>query len=108
VAWRDAIKETKSGCAIEVEVTPGSRASVFPAGYNDWRGRIEAKVRAPAEDGQANDELRRLVATTLGVPPARVSVTSGATARRKTLTVEGLAHADAVARLSATLGEGSE
>jgi uncharacterized protein len=90
VEWQDAIKPAKDGVAIEVEVVPGSRESRFPAGFNEWRERIEAKVRAPPEEGQANAELVRLAAAALGVPPSRVSVSSGATSRRKTLYVIGL------------------
>lgn len=98
--WRGAIKPAREGAALDVEVVPGSRESRFPAGYNAWRGRLEAKVRAPPEGGQANDELRRLVADALGVPASRVRVASGHTSRRKTLLVEGLG-ADRVTALLA-------
>lgn len=99
VDWRSAVKPARGGCVLEVEVVPGSRESRFPAGFNEWRGRFEAKVRAPPEDGKANAELCALVAEALGVAGARVSVTSGATSRRKSLTVEGLAPAEATTRL---------
>ena len=96
-----AIAPTRGGgCAIDVEVVPGASESRFPAGYNAWRARIEAKVRAPPEDGQANAELLRLVAEALGVAPARVRLTSGATSRRKTVSVEGLAADEAARRLA--------
>ena len=98
--WRAAVKPAQGGVALDVEVVPGARESRFPAGFNEWRGRIEAKVRAPPEDGQANAELARLVADALGVPPASVRVTSGATSRRKTLLVTGLAKAEAERRLA--------
>lgn len=102
--WSDAVKPARDGCTVEVEVVPGARESRFPAGYNEWRGRIEAKVRAPAEDGQANAELVRLAASAFKVPPARVHVSSGQTSRQKTLTVTGLEASAAVALLSAQLG----
>lgn len=98
-----AVKPARGGCALDVEVVPGSRESRFPAGYNAWRERLEAKVRAPPEDGKANAELVGLVAEALGVPAARVRVTSGATSRRKTLTVEGLDAAEATRRLAPRL-----
>lgn len=99
-----AVRPTRDGgVAIDVEVVPGARESRFPAGYNAWRARIEAKVRAPPEDGQANAELVRLVATALGVAPARVRVTSGATSRRKTITVDGLSPDDILRRLQPEL-----
>jgi uncharacterized protein len=95
VDWRDAVKPAQGGVSLDVEVVPGARESRFPAGFNEWRGRIEAKVRAPPEDGQANAELTQIVAAALGVPAASVRVTSGATSRRKTLFVAGLAKAAA-------------
>lgn len=103
VEWTAALKPAKDGVALEVEVVPGSRESRFPAGFNAWRGRIEAKVRAPPEDGKANHELTTLVAQALGVPLARVQVTSGQTSRRKTLTVLGLSSQEAAERLQAAM-----
>ena len=102
-AWRAALKPARDGVALDVEVVPGSCESCFPAGFNAWRGRLEAKVRAPPEEGAANAELVRLVAEALGVPPARVVVTSGATSRRKTLTIEGAAVEDVARRLDPLL-----
>ena len=96
---RAAIKPAKGGVTLDVEVVPGSRESRFPAGFNAWRARIEAKVRAPPEDGQANAELVALVAAALDVPPARVCVSSGHTSRRKSLHVDGLTAQDVAARL---------
>lgn len=88
--WTPAVKRSAGGVTLELEVVPGSSESRFPAGYNEWRGRIEAKVRAPPEDGKANAELCGLVAAALGVPPAHVRVTSGQTSRRKSVTVAGI------------------
>lgn len=100
MAWRDAIKPARGGATIEVEVVPGSRESRFPAGFNAWRGRIEAKVKAPPEEGQANAELCALVAEALALPGASVRVASGQTSRRKTLAVAGLDAAEVQARLA--------
>jgi uncharacterized protein (TIGR00251 family) len=100
VDWHAAVKAARDGVALDVEVVPGSRESAFPVGYNKWRERIEAKVRAPPEDGKANAELVSLVAEALGVPGATVRVTSGATSRKKTLSVAGLTVADAIRLLA--------
>lgn len=98
--WRNAVQPSREGAALDVEVVPGARESRFPAGYNPWRKRIEAKVRAPPEDGQANAELVALVAEALGVPAATVRVAAGHTSRRKTLMVRGLGPAEVAARLA--------
>jgi uncharacterized protein YggU (UPF0235/DUF167 family) len=46
-------------------------------------------VRAAASEGEANAALTNLVARTLGVPPSRVTLVAGATARIKRLRVVG-------------------
>lgn len=97
--WRDALKPAKEGVTVEVEVVPGSRESRFPAGFNAWRGRLEAKVRAPPEEGQANAELCALVAAALGVPGANVRVSSGHTSRKKSLLVGGMSVDEVAKRL---------
>lgn len=101
--WRSAVKPAAGGTLLEVEVVPGSRESRFPCGFNAWRGRLEAKVRAPPEDGRANAELVALVAEALGVAASQVRVASGHTSRRKGVTVAGLAPPAVAARLAAAL-----
>ena len=102
--WARAVKPAGDGILLELEVVPGSRESRFPAGFNPWRGRLEAKVRAPPEEGQANAELCQLVAEALGVAAAAVRVSSGQTSRRKGLSVAGLTVEQAVARLAGPMG----
>lgn len=101
--WWEAIKPARGGVTIEMEVVPGSRESRFPAGFNAWRGRIEAKVRAPPEDRQANAELCGLVAAALRVPPSVVRIASGQASRRKSLAVAGVTQEEARARLEALM-----
>jgi len=64
-------------------------------------GGIKVRVAAPPVDGAANDELVRFLAERLGVPRAAVRLVAGAAARRKTVTVEGVAAAEAERRLLA-------
>jgi uncharacterized protein (TIGR00251 family) len=104
VDWHAAVKASSAGVTLDVEVVPGARESRFPAGYNAWRKRLEAKVRAPPEDGKANAELCALVADALGVPGARVSVLAGHTSRRKTIAVAGVDVGGARAALAPALG----
>ena len=63
----------------------------------DGRAYLGAHVRAVPEKGAANAALERLVAGFMGVPPSKVSVTAGTTARLKTVHVAG--QADALADL---------
>ena len=48
------------------------------------------RVTAPPVDGKANAALCALVAKRAGVPPSRVQVVRGSTARDKVVRVEGI------------------
>jgi uncharacterized protein YggU (UPF0235/DUF167 family) len=52
-------------------------------------GALRARVAAPPVDEAANHALVRLLARELGVAPSAVRIVSGATARRKTVAIEG-------------------
>lgn len=95
----DAVRESDGGIALNLEVQPSARSEGFPAGFNPWRGRIQARVAAPAEDGKANEALRGLVSTFFAVPHAQVVLAQGATARQKTVVVHGVPVKEALARL---------
>lgn len=99
-AWRKALSGAREGTSLDVEVVPGASESRFPAGFNEWRGVLTARLRAPPEKGKANEELVALVAERLGVPAAQVRITSGATSRRKRLIVEGLTPNAVASRLA--------
>ncbi|MGQ0535330.1 MAG: DUF167 domain-containing protein [Methanobacteriota archaeon] len=85
----DAVRAVAGGVEVDVEVVPGSLRSAFPAGYNEWRKRVQAKVAAPPEAGRANEELVALAAEFFGVSAARVAVVAGARDRKKRLRVLG-------------------
>lgn len=93
------IREAPGGVVLDVEVVPSAREDRFPAGGNPWRGTLRARVRAPPEEGQANEALRGLVAGFFGVPASRVRLLRGGRSRRKTLRVEGVSLDAATARL---------
>ena len=63
---------------------------------------LKARVSAPPHDGMANEALVRLLAKGLGVAPSKVRIVSGATARLKTIEVDG---GQELARTLASLGK---
>nr|WP_245215452.1 DUF167 domain-containing protein [Pararoseomonas baculiformis] len=65
--------------------------------------RIKAAVNEAPEDGRANRAICALLAQALEVPPSRVSVTSGAASREKTVLVAGGDATVLSARLAAKL-----
>ncbi len=98
--YADAITETGSGVTITLDVTAGAKKASFPAGYNEWRKSIRCHVTAPAVGGRANRAIVELIAETLGVPRADVSIASGHTSARKTVVVVGLSKGEVLAILS--------
>lgn len=69
---------------LALRVTPGARTEALEIAG----GQLSAKVRAKPEDGKANDAVRDLLARALGLPPSRVELLRGATAREKQFRVE--------------------
>lgn len=84
------VASTDGGSLLRVELTPGADEDTFPAGYNPWREVVEARVSAPAREGEANRALVELVAAELDLPTGQVRIKTGPTSRRKTLTLQGL------------------
>jgi uncharacterized protein len=68
-----------------MEIPPGAqvvRIKCFPDAGEDsiiplGNGRFEAYVRAPAQDGRANDRLIQLFAMHLSIPRERMRILSG-------------------------------
>ncbi len=86
------ITQTSSGIRIAVQVQPrASKTEV--AGLHGEAVRI--RLAAPPVDGAANDALVRFLSDLLGVPRSAVTISSGLSARRKTVLVAGLGVADA-------------
>ncbi|PEQ12108.1 hypothetical protein B2G71_13270 [Novosphingobium sp. PC22D] len=64
---------------ISVRVTPGARSEALEIAGD----KVLAKVRAKPEGGKANEAVRGLLATGLGVAPSRLELLRGATSRDK-------------------------
>jgi len=71
----------------------------------DGRQVLKARVRAAPSEGEANAALIALIARLLGVPRSRVWLMAGASARLKSLAVEGDPQA-LLASLNAHLQQG--
>ena len=79
------------GVALAVRLTPkGGRDAIDGIELlADGRSVLKVRVRAAPSEGEANDALIRLIAKAVGVPPRDVTLTAGATARIKRLTIAG-------------------
>ena len=80
-----------TGISIALRVTPrGGRDGIDGIEQlSDGRSVLKLRVRAIADGGEANRAVLALLAKSLGVPKASVSLLSGATSRLKQVAIEG-------------------
>ncbi len=87
----DWIQASNGRILVQVKAVPGSSRSLV-AGLRD--GALLVRVAAPPEKGKANEELRACVARALGLAKSSVELVSGASSRRKRLSIPASAEAD--------------
>lgn len=87
VPWRIST----TGVSIALRVTPrGGRDGVDGIEQlSDGRSVLKVRVRAIADGGEANRAVLVLLAKSLGIPKASVSLLSGATSRLKQVAIAG-------------------
>jgi uncharacterized protein (TIGR00251 family) len=75
---------------LKLRVSPGARRPGFAGRHGDaWKVRVSE----PPEDGRANEAVLRLLADTLDVPRASLSLVSGHASRDKIVMLAGLEQA---------------
>ena len=79
------IRETAVGVEVEVMVSPNAARSEI-VGFDEWRGRLVIRLRAPPEKGEANEELVSLLGERIN---AQVEVLKGHTSRMKIVLLRG-------------------
>ncbi|REJ79242.1 MAG: DUF167 domain-containing protein [Acidobacteria bacterium] len=81
------IRYDKNKETLELQVFAVPKASRTELkGAHD--GSLRVKIASPPVDGAANEELEKYFAKLLGIARSRVTVSSGASSRRKTLTFD--------------------
>jgi len=80
-----------AGLSLFVRVTPhaGRDAIAGVEQRDDGSAVLRVRVRAVPDKGQANAAVIALLARALAVPKSSISISSGATARLKTLAISG-------------------
>jgi len=86
-AWRYGVQ----GVSIALRVTPRGGQDRIDGVETLANGRnvVKVRVRAIAEDGEANRAVTELLAKELGVRKSAVRLQSGATSRLKQIAVDG-------------------
>lgn len=88
---------------LDLAANPGARQTMFPDGFDPWRGRVGIRVSAPPLDGKANRAIVAAVATFFGLGTSEVTVVRGEHSAQKTLRLAGVDARDALARLESAL-----
>lgn len=85
-----SVREQDGALVFEILVQPrASRAKIGPV----HDGRLKLAVTAPPVDGEANAAVIELLAKQLGIARGAVEIVAGASGRRKTVRVRGVARA---------------
>ena len=98
----DGLRAGSLTARLRVRLTPAGGTDRIDGAARDEKGKLylRARVRAAPEHGEANAALEKLIAKALGVAKSAVRVERGATARLKTIAVEGVDEAAIAALLS--------
>jgi uncharacterized protein len=94
----EAVRESREGALIDIEVQPGSSKPGRVA-FDQWRRRFRLSVGAQAEKGMANAEVLSLLSGILGVPQTSLRIVSGLTDRKKSVVVAGMGADDVLFKL---------
>jgi uncharacterized protein len=93
-----SIQETRSGVTLTIKVQPRARRNAITG---ELAGALKIAVTAPPVDGRANDACITLLAATLKVPRAAVTITTGQSGRVKVIHVQGIPAEELRKRLGA-------
>jgi uncharacterized protein (TIGR00251 family) len=74
-------------CLLSVHIHPNAKQNQM-LGMQD--GVLKLKIKAPAVEGKANQELCRYLAEYLHIPKSAITVLRGATSPHKVLEIKGL------------------
>jgi uncharacterized protein (TIGR00251 family) len=81
---------------LSIRVIPRARRTEISGRRGD---AIVVRLAAPPVDGAANAALIACLAARLDLPPRQIAIVRGATARDKTVAIEGVALGDVLRRL---------
>jgi uncharacterized protein len=95
------IRAQKDGVTIAVSVQPGAKKSEWVGVLED--GTVKIKIKAPAQEGKANQELIRFLSESLGLRKSGVRIVSGETGRKKKILLSDIDPASLLSRLPAEI-----
>ncbi|MBL8187887.1 MAG: YggU family protein [Acidobacteria bacterium] len=95
------LTDKDGGVMFAVRVQPrASRSGVV----GELDGALKIRLAAPPVDGEANEELIRVLAKLFDVPRAQIAIASGQTSKNKLIRIAGMSADKAGEILQSTLG----
>jgi uncharacterized protein (TIGR00251 family) len=91
-----SIREAKGGVDLRLHVQPRASRTRAAGPHGD---ALKLQVTAPPVDGEPNAEMLGVLSRTLGLPRARVEVSSGGGAREKRVRLLGVTVAEVLRAL---------
>ncbi len=87
---KEIVKKHHDGAILNLFVTTDTLYTIFPAGINEWRKCIEIKVKSPAFENRANNEVIKTVAKFFKKSVNDVFILTGAKNSKKTIVLKGV------------------
>lgn len=84
---RNWICGTPKGCQIFLHIQPAAKKSEVVGLHGE--DRLKIKIKAPPEDGRANEELIRFLAEILELPKNEIEILRGHKSRKKDVLLLG-------------------
>ncbi|ADG13144.1 protein of unknown function DUF167 [Methanocaldococcus infernus ME] len=76
------LRECKEGTLLDIIVTPNAKKTEI-VGRDEWRNRLEVKVKAPPVEGKANKEIIKFFSKLFG----DVEIVAGEKSSKKTILI---------------------
>lgn len=83
---KDAIKITREGVILDLEISAGAKETAIQ-GYNPWRKRIEVRIAQRAQKGKANAELILFFSSLFNIHSKNIEIVSGVTSSKKSIMI---------------------
>lgn len=81
---KDFVQPRQKGCTLTIDASPGANATQI-VGVNKWRGSLQVKIAAQAQEGAANEELMRFLSERLSIPRSSMTILKGKRSAHKTV-----------------------
>ena len=101
--FQNAISQKNKDILIHIIVTANASNKIFPAGYNQWRNKIEIKVKEKPKDNKANQEIIETIAEYFNLSHKMITITSGEKNREKTILIKNISKQQIIKKIGDSL-----